>query len=274
MLKISVVDKWIKYFDKHKILPDGETIESSKILGSFGQDFSTMNSDERNLLWNAIRDLKHKPNINRKNINEILYDMYSRVQQFDGHVLKKSHLNTLDSIYADLWNSELIDCSELIQIVPNYTLDVFISNSKLYCWKEFKNVNTYFLSQPEKKKFLTNNKLFGFYENVDFEYQELIKQNDEAVDPLTPFYMSRYIKKYRRDLYELIMHTIEVTNDYLFCTELISSVIQDTTPAEKEYISTNIKDTESDLYLLKKAGFIIPDILMKNMSLLNDTINA
>lgn len=272
MNKTNKTDKWINYFNEHKIFPDCETAESADICGSFGQDFCSMNTDEKNLLWNAIRDLKYKPNINRNNINEILSSMYSRVQQFSHLKLTGSLVVRVNDIFADLMNSKLVDCSELIRIVPDSILSELLFCFKIIYWREFIKLNNYNLNQKSKVNVLDNSKIFGLTENIDYDSTRLKTDKNGDFDLFTPIYISRYIKKYGIDLYKQIMKDIEVHNNYLFCPDMIYSIIDQASFIEKQYIFINILDTESTLNNLEKNGFMFPDIFNENITSLRNVV--
>ena len=273
MTQITITDKWIEYFNKYKIFPDGETSESADLRGSFGQNFYSMNADEKNLLWNAIINLKHKPNINRKNINEILYDMYSRDQQFNHLKLTELLIVKVNEIFDDLLNSELKDCSELIRNVPYYILEEFLFCFQIIYWREFVRLNNYNLNQKSKIDLLDVSKIFRRTENMQYDSTRLKTDNNGDFDSLTPVYMSRYIKKYGIDLYTQIMKDIEVHNNYLFCPDMIYSIIDQASFIEKQYIFINILDTESTLNNLEINGFMFPDIFNENITSLRNVVN-
>ena len=152
-------------------------------------------------------------------------------------------------------------------------LEKVIEHFKVFCWNEFSKLNIGSLNNESTLRILDNIRVFGYLSDINQlnHIFEIIPK--PSFHLLSSDQLAEYIKRYAKDLKAPILKKIEISHDYLFCPELVSSIMPLVKDDDKINISANIVDTHQKLIELKNRGFIIPEILNKNILLLKKIIN-
>ncbi len=273
MPKSTKVEKWLFYFNQFKKLPDSDIPDLGYDAQSFGKDYFNMGEKDKDLLWNGVRDLKYKENINKKDIHKILTNIYSREKVFDLHNLTPLHIEKVIKIIRERHNPQAKDISQLIQVAPIFFLREFMFYLQISYWMEFISLKDRHLGVPRDIDSLKESGLFGNFDSIKDAYIDLEGKFGEHFINGIPNHITMYIKKYCHDLYIPIMRNIDLTSDFLFCPELIISIINDTGQNDKRIISYRIEEEQLKMSDLQLRGFILPSVINDNITLLKKVVS-
>ncbi len=273
MPKRTKVDKWLYYFNRFKKLPEGDTPGLVYDAQSFGEDYYNMGDKDKDLLWNGVRDLKYKENINKSDIHKILTDIYSREKVFDLYNLTPLHIKKVNKIIREVYNPQTKDISQLIRVAPIFLLREFMFYLQISYWMEFISLKDRYLGVPRNIDSLKESGLFDNFDYLKDAYIDLEEKFGENFINDIPNHITMYIKKYCHELYIPIMRNIDLTCDFLFCPELIVSLIDYIGLNDKRIINYRIEEEKSKVIDLQNRGFILPSVIDHNIILLKKAIS-
>lgn len=269
MTQITKADKWIEYFKKYETLQDFEREESDEIRESFKEDYYILNENDKEELWNYFLSRKRFGFASNDNYY-ILLEMYNEDKLNNYSNLSDEQIDMLDNIFKDIGNLQLPNFHKLFLKAPYILLETILEHFRAFGWKEFSKLNIGSLANESKRDILNKTRIFGTVDDI-YSLNNLLDMNEkEQFFDMHLTSIAKYIKSYAKELKNPILKKIEISHDYLFCPEIVSSIIPLATDDEKSNISKNIVDTHLKLIELKSQGFVIPKIFNTNILLLKN----
>ncbi|MFC1593555.1 hypothetical protein ACFL3O_01330 [Candidatus Neomarinimicrobiota bacterium] len=267
MTQKSITNKWMENFNKYEALQDFEEFESDVFTASFKEDYCNLNENDKEELWNFYLSRKrfYRTDTDRYNI---LFEMYREDALNNYPKLSDDQKAKLDKIDKDISNLQLPDFHTLFPTAPYIMLEIIIEHFRVFSWKEFSRLNISSLNNESTLRILDNSKIFGDLPNINHLNPMFDIIHDEPFHNLSSEELGEYIKRYAKDLQTPILKKIDISHDYLFCPEIVNSIMPLVKDDDKINISGNIIDTHVKLIELKNQGFVIPKVFNTNILLL------
>lgn len=269
MSNLKKTDIWISHFNKYESFQDYNKDEFDEIRESFKEDYCNLYENDKEKLWNLFLARKRFRVRNNGNYN-ILFEMYNEDKLSNYENLSDEQIDMINNIDQDISDLELPDFNILFTTAPFIMLERILESFRVYCWKEFNKLNIGNLNNESKRNTLDGSMIFGKLMDI-YQLNDLLDLNEkEQFFDMHLTSIVKYIKSYAKELKNSILKKIEISHDYLFCPEIVSSIMPLATDDEKSNISKNVVDTHLKLIELKSQGFVIPKIFNTNILLLKN----